>query len=205
MGGSETSRWPRPILRIRESTGSNLLILWSITRRLSNNANVTVTLDQLFEVLGNDNVGVAEAEPVAPALTEGNISIGLVSVAANQVVLVDDNITQIEDAGYTPSSLILGDTTHLFRLNRTRGCFEYSYNGGVNWTSLSGVGGQQSKNIDFAMSPYTALSSDPPLEVSTAGGNVVINLPSIAGSPFPVEVTKSTGDANTVNGHAKRS
>ena len=157
----------------------------------------TVTLDQWNVATPFDNVGTPAGSPVAPALTSGSISIGIIEVTNSEVTLISGNVSQLEDTAFQPSALMLGDASHLLRLNRTRGCFEFSYNGGTTWTSLSGTG--LPKQVNFAMSPYTVLPTDGPLEVSTAGGNVVINMPSLAGNPFPVEATKATGDANTVS------
>lgn len=66
----------------------------------------------------------------------------------------------------------------------------------TNWRQISTNQGRP-KSITFSDSPYTVTAKDPVLAVSTAGGNVVVNLPTLA-TGFVVEVTKTTSDANTV-------
>lgn len=166
--------------------------------QVTNNANAEVYLDQLFAANGFDNVGTPAGSPVAPTLTVGNISIGLVSVAANQVTLLSGNISQIEDVAFNPSAVALGDSLRLVRNNRTLGCIQFSNDGGTTWNSLGGAG-TLPQIVTAAMSPYTVTAAAPNLEVNTSGGPVIILAPALAGKPFPISVAKSTGDANTVS------
>ncbi len=68
--------------------------------------------------------------------------------------------------------------------------------------AVAGIGYSDVVFINSASSPYTVLqaTSGKLLSVDTSGGNVIVNLPAIAGlaTPFVVGVKKSTGDANTV-------
>lgn len=54
-------------------------------------------------------------------------------------------------------------------------------------------------NINFAMSPYTVLSTDQYISVDTSGGAVTINLPNSTLNGRVVTVKDATGDANTNN------
>lgn len=164
----------------------------------NNSPPVSVVLDQLYEALPFDHEGTPAGSPAAPGTTSGNISIGLITVPAGAVTLISGNVSQLEDVAFTPSALALGDSMHLLRVNRTRGVFEFSYDGGTTWSSLSGAPGTP-LIVTHAMSPYTVTAAQSILEVDSSGGNVVINLPAISGKPFLVEVTKATGDANTVS------
>lgn len=62
-------------------------------------------------------------------------------------------------------------------------------------TLISGGG---SASVNFAASPYTALSSKRTIAVDTSGGNVTVNLPAAAGvAGQEWAVVKTTSDANT--------
>jgi len=80
------------------------------------------------------------------------------------------------------------------------------YDGGNDTTQLYqaileliNTGGSGVAEVAFGDSPYTAISGSKIIEVDTSGGNVVVNLPAVAGvTGQRWIVAKMTADANTV-------
>lgn len=77
-------------LEIAYSLASNSSVL--------NIDGVSVTLDKLHTATAVAHTGVAGASPSAPALTSGSVSLGVVTLAANQTVLTAANIDQSEQS-----------------------------------------------------------------------------------------------------------
>lgn len=64
---------------------------------------------------------------------------------------------------------------------------------------LINTGGSVIAAVNFAASPYTAISASKIIEVNTSDGNVVVNLPAVAGvGGQRWTVVKMSADANTV-------
>lgn len=84
--------------------------------------------------------GTPAGSPTAPAATGSKVSLALVSVAATQTVLIQGNISQIEDAGFDASSIWLGNKNYQIRANQALNSIQFNLNG-AGWQSLGSGGG----------------------------------------------------------------
>jgi hypothetical protein len=160
---------------------------------VTNNDNVVKVLDKIHVATASAHAGVAAGSPAAPARTASSLSVALIHVAANQVALGGGDIDQTEDSATDLSYQLLGTSPYGIRYNHRLGILQSTADG-ATWT---GFPNPVPKVITNADSPYPVTRANPVLECDTSGGNIVLILPALA-SGFPIEATKTTGDANTV-------
>lgn len=152
----------------------------------------------------------------APSYTfTGDTDTGIYHSAANSVAIATNGAIKftVADTTATMDAAVATTTFSANTASTTTGTGAVVITGGL------GVGGQLTTNtlvvtgsmnpaprliktIVFADSPYTVLPSDGALSCNTTGGNIVLNLESIAGLGATkgkvVTVVKSSADANTV-------
>jgi hypothetical protein len=199
---------------------NGILVTWddqNVNLTAANNANpridrleiaysladgTTVTnIDNVVKVRDKNHVatpaavaGVPAGVPAAPAKTAGNLTLALISVAANQVALGGGDINQTEDTARDLSYLLLGSLTNGVRFNSRLGVLQYTTDG-ATWNTFPA---SSWKLLTHADSPYPWTPASPRLACDTSGGAIVINLPAAASMPLDAYIAKITGDANTV-------
>jgi len=143
------------------------------------------------------------SKAVAGAVATGTFSVG------ETVTQTTSGATAVVQAVLTPTSgnpvnwlvvqSVTGspDATHTWTGGSSGATFTPTAVPQTGPVEISGYVSQWvKKNISFSDSPYTAVGWQQ-LMVDTSGGNVAITLPAVTGG-FPVGVTKTTSDANTV-------
>jgi hypothetical protein len=142
-GAGGVSRYDRIELVYSADNGTTVQLTDGNTRTFEFLQNGTVVVNQ----------GTASVSPVAPALTSGRLSLGLITVGPSQVTLGSGDISILEDTALSVSPYVFGNGSKL-RGSRTSGKLQFSHDGaiwsvvgaggggggGANWRPVSGVG-----------------------------------------------------------------
>lgn len=97
------------------------------------------TLDFLQTGTALINAGTAGVSPVAPSLTTGNLSLGIISIGPSQVTLGSGNIDVTDDSAFNISPLVFGNGSKI-RGSRKTNSLLFS-NDGVIWSAIGSGGG----------------------------------------------------------------
>ena len=104
---------------------------------VTNIDNQAKVLYRTHVATASKNTGTPAGSPAANTLTVGNLSLAIISVAANQVTLISGNIDQTEDTSRSVSYMVFGSTSiQKIRWNQSKTRFELTEDGAV-WMPIS--------------------------------------------------------------------